>query len=65
MIRFRSDRDQERQLHAIRSVADLFDGEPFIRGGMVFKSGTMALSAVVLTDEPAANLAVQCQRKTI
>ncbi len=45
-MRFRFDPNQECQFGAVRSVVDLSDGEPFIRVGMVFKSGSVALSAV-------------------
>ena len=64
-MKFRFDPNQEYQLEAIRSVADLFDGEPFIRSAMVFKSGTVALSALALTDELVADLTLRCRLKTI
>ena len=55
-MKFRFGPNQEYQLEAIRSVADLFDGQPFIRGGMQFKSGTVALSVAGLAAEGSTTI---------
>jgi hypothetical protein len=41
-MKFRFDPSQEYQLEAIRSVADLFEGQRFIRGGVQLTSGAGA-----------------------